>query len=71
MISNSKLKLEKVPIQTSQNNEPPQGIKASIQFVMLLCADRAKLVYKRKSLYRKLIKSHEVGVTKPFENIIT
>ena len=38
--------------------------------MMLCCVEEAKFGYKRGSSSRKFIRSHEGGVTKPFENCI-
>ena len=54
----------------NQVDEPPQRGKASTKFVMLCCAQEAKLGDKMESSSRKLIRSHKVGFNKPFKNQI-
>ena len=59
------------PRQTAQITDPLQGVKASLEFVMLRCADEDKLGDRKEPSSRNFIKSHEVGVNKTFENTIT
>ena len=50
------------PRQTAQISESPQEGKVSLNFVMIRCAEEAKLVDINESSSRKFIKSHKGGV---------
>ena len=63
--------MKRGPRQTAQIAEPPQGGNASLKFVVLCCAEYAKLLNRNEPSSRKLIRSHVVGVTKIYENKIT
>ena len=65
------IELERVPWLTAQIAEPHQWGKASLKFVVLRCVEEAKLGDRKESSSILLIRSHEGGVTKPFENQIT
>ena len=58
----------RVPSQTAQIAEPPQGEKSLLKFVMIRGTDEAKLGYGKEASFKKLIRYHEGGVTKQFEN---
>ena len=71
MIYNQRIELERVPWLTAQIAEPHQWCKASLKFVVLRCVEEAKLGDGKESSSILLIRSHEGGVTKLFENQIT
>ena len=68
LIYNYKLQLKMGPRQTA---EPPHRGKASLEFMISLCVKEAELIDKREPSSRILIRSHEGGFNKPFENKIT
>ena len=67
LIYNYKLELKRVPRKISQIDEPPQGGKASLKFVMIHCSEGAKLVDKRESSYLTLIRYHREGLPNHFK----
>ena len=44
LVYNSRIELKRVPRQTSQISDHPQGDKDSMKFVMIFCAEEVKLV---------------------------
>ena len=65
------LELKMDPSKTAQIDEPPKEGKSSLKFMMLCCAEEAKLIVKREPSSIKLIKSHKGGVTRLLVNMIT
>ena len=58
--------MKRVKSQTAKIDEPPQGGKASLKFVMICCAEAEKLEDRKESSVRRLIRSHKGEVNKPF-----
>ena len=71
LIYNYNLEFKRGQSQTAKIDEPNQGGKYSLKFVMICCAEEVKLGDRKESSSRRLIRSHEGGVTKPFKNTIT
>ena len=65
------LELKRDPRKTAQISEPPQGGKSLLKFLMLCCAQEAKLIDKREPSSRKLIRLHNGGVAILLVNVIT
>ena len=59
------------PSQTTQISNTPQGEKALLKYVVVHGIDKAILEDERDDSFQRLIRSHKVGVTKPFKNPIT
>ena len=51
LISYSKLELKRVLMHATQIYELPQGGKSSLKFMMIYCAEEAKLGYRNESSY--------------------
>ena len=68
LIYNYKIELKRVLSKTSQISETTQGGNASLKFVILHCEEEGKLGDRNESSFRKLIKSHELGVTQLFKD---
>ena len=72
LIPNINLKSKMVTRHNDQNDEPPQGGKASLKSVMLHVIEEArKIGIWSASSFQKLINPHEGGVTKLFKTAIT
>ena len=64
------LELKRDPKNTTQISDPPQGGKSSLKFVMILCAEEAKLVDKREPSSKIFTRPDKGGNTELFGNMI-